>query len=93
MTDTFYKDPNAVLDYQWDWSDWLAAGETITAATVTVPAGITKDSQLNTSTAVTAWLSGGTVTGSGTEYAINCRITTSAGRTDDRTMTIVCRER
>ena len=55
------KDPSAVLDYAFDWSNWLGASETISSATVTVDAGLTKDSQSNTTTKVTVWLSGGTL--------------------------------
>lgn len=82
---TFLKDSAAVLDYQWDWSDWLASGETIVSASVTTPDGITEDSEVTGSTAVTVWLSGGTV---GVTYVLQCTITTSAGRTDNRKMII-----
>jgi hypothetical protein len=90
MTSTFTKDSSAVLDYQWDWSAWLAAGETIASAVITVPTGIVKDSQTATTTAVTAWLSGGTV---GTRYALTCHIVTNQGRQDDRTIKVNVQER
>jgi hypothetical protein len=86
----YVKDPNAVLDYQWDWSSWLDEGETITTATVTAPDGITVDSQANTTTTVTAWLSGGSLSAS---YPVTCRVVTSDGRTDDRTISLYIRER
>lgn len=93
----YTKDPNSVLDYKVDWNGaaadggpWLAAGETIASSNFTVPAGITKDSQSNTTTTATVWLSGGTV---GNEYAVVNRITTNQGRTDDRTITIRVQER
>ncbi len=35
------KDPLDVLPYQFNWANFLAAGETITSATITVPTGIT----------------------------------------------------
>lgn len=92
----FEKDPNGVLDYKFDWKaltngtpggvrDWLASGETITQRTVTVLTGLTKDSDslTNNNTSVTVWLSGGAV---GTTYTVACRIVTSAGRTDERTI-------
>jgi hypothetical protein len=79
------KDPDAVLDYGWDWSEWLAVGETITSRTVTVTTGITKDSDSASPTAVVAWLSGGT---DGEYYEATCHIVTSEGREDDRTLTI-----
>ncbi len=95
------KDPNAVLDYVFDWkantngrgdSDWLASGETISSHTITVDTGITKDSssQTDTNTSVTVWLSGGTA---GTSYEVACKIVTSASRTDERTMIIPVEER
>lgn len=90
MTNVFTKDPDAILDYQFDWSVWLAEGETIASAILDVPAGLTLDSQDDTNTTVTAWLSGGTVDEG---YRVVCNITTSEGRTDDRSIYIICRER
>jgi hypothetical protein len=98
---TLVKDPNAVLDYKFDWkaltngsgpSDWLAAGETISTITITAASGLTVNSSsiTDTSTSATVWLSGGTA---GTEYTLACKITTSAGRTDERTITISVRDR
>ena len=80
------KDPSAVLDFGFDWSDWLASGETINTVTITVSTGLTKDSDSESSGIVTIWLSGGTA---GTSYTVACKITTSAGRTDERSMTIM----
>lgn len=82
-------DPDAVLDYRWDWSSWLEEDETITSYSVEVD-GITLDSSLNDGKAVTAWLSEGTA---GTKAEVTCRITTSQGRTDDRTMYLSIDER
>ena len=97
----FIKDPDAVLDYVFDWkastngtgdSDWLAAGETISSHTIDADTGITVDSSAQTdiNTSVTVWLSGGTA---GTAYAVRCEIVTSASRTDERTMRILVEER
>lgn len=103
MTDTFIKHQSAVLDYKFDWkaltngslggtSDWLATAETISSFTITASSGITVDSSAlsDTNTSVTVWLSGGTT---GNDYTVACRIVTSAGRTDERTITIQCRPR
>lgn len=92
MARTYIKDPEAVLDYKFDWSSWLDSGETIASRTVTVDAGLTKDSDAvtDTSTSVTVWLSGGT---DGVSYSVNCQIVTSANRTDERTMIIRVNER
>jgi hypothetical protein len=82
---TWSKDPNAVLDWAFDWSRWLAEGETISSAVIEVEDGLTKDSQSNTADTATVWLSGGTL---GVTYDVTCRITTNQGRTDERTIGI-----
>ena len=79
------KDPSAVLDYVFDWTGWLASGETIDTHTITVDTGLTKDSSTELDGKVTVWLSGGTA---GINYKVACLITTSAGRTDERTIWI-----
>lgn len=94
------KDPDATLDYKRDWNrateggaagtGWLASGETITSSTWTVPAGLTKTSETNDTTTATVWLSGGTA---GQDYTIVNRITTSQGRTDERSTKITVRNR
>ena len=101
---SFLHDPDARLDYYFDWkaltngtgdSDWLAAGETITAFEVTAGAGIATDQPVapalvNGDTAVRVWLSGGT---SGGYYQVACKVTTSAGRIDERTLVVKMQER
>lgn len=77
-----FKDPDEVLDYQLDWSARLA-GDTIATSTWIVPANITKDSDSNTTTTTTIWLSGGTL---GDLVEITNRITTAAGRTMDQSV-------
>lgn len=86
---SFTKDPQAVLDYKVDWSDWLGT-DTIVASDWTVPTGLTLELETNTTTIATAWLSGGTVA---TSYNVTNEITTADGRTDDRTITIKVKER
>lgn len=102
----FTKDPNAVLDYKFDWkpltngsgdTDWLAAAETISSATITITpsvavTGLIKDSQslTDTNTSVTVWLSSGT---NNVDYTVACRILTNGTRVDERTITIQVRER
>lgn len=83
----YLKDPSAILDWVFDWNDtddhWLASGETIATHTITVDTGLTKDSSTESGGKVTVWLSGGTA---GENYKVACLITTSAGRTDERTI-------
>jgi len=90
MPKRFSKDPGAVLDYMWDWSDWLATGDTIDSALITAASGIVLDSSTNTTTTATAWLSGGTA---GQAYDVVCKVVTVDGRTDERTIRIVVEER
>lgn len=82
------KAPAAVLDYQMDWSAWLANGETITSADVSADAGITVNpAGKSTSVAsgiVTFWLGGGA---SGTTYNVTVTVTTNL-RTDSRTIQV-----
>ena len=92
------KDPSAVLDYVFDWTGWLATGETIAVdsetgeklITITADTGIIVDSSTELDGKVTVWLSGGTA---GINYKVACLITTSAGRTDERTIWIKVVER
>lgn len=88
----YSKDPDGKLDYAIDWSAWLVDGDTISSASWTVPTGIIQATPAPSVTAgkATIWLSGGTA---GTSYPVTCRVTTAAGRIDDRTITIVVRDR
>ena len=92
MASSFIKDPDAVLDYKWDWSDWLASGETISSFTIAAVTGVTLDSssKTDTDTSVTGWYSSGTNL---IDYDVTCRIVTSDSRTDDRTITLQVRDR
>lgn len=77
----FRKTVIGVLDYMFDWTAWLAAGETISSYVLTVPGGITQTLVTSTTKTVTVWLSGGTADVS---YIVGCKIITSQGRTDER---------
>jgi len=93
---TIPKDPDAVLDYSFNWNDaddpWLAVLEAITSRTVTVAAGLTKDSDSELNGKVSVVLSGGTA---GTTYKVSCKITTDAtpARIDERSIYIQVEER
>lgn len=92
----FFKDPDAVLDFLFDWSEWLAAGESIASHTITITGestpALTLDSSSENSGVVFAWLSGGTV---GVVYDVTCNIVTDNNptRTDERTMKIRVQQR
>lgn len=86
---TFTKDPDAVLDYSVDWSRWLA-GDEISTSEWAAPEGLAKVTDTHTSTMTTVWLSGGSV---GQPHTITNRITTTGGRTEDRSFTVRIEER
>jgi hypothetical protein len=84
------KDPDANLDYRWDWSPWMTAGDTISSHQVTVQGGVVLGTHSHDANSVTAWISGGTV---GQDAEATARITTAQGRTDDRTIRFLVRHR
>ena len=91
MAQRHIKEPDEVLDYTFDWSDWLTEiSDTISSDTVTVESGLTEDSNSNDTTSVTVWVSSGTA---GTSYTVSSKIVTAGGRTAERTITIDVKER
>ena len=93
MTLVQLKDPDSVLDFTHDWSDWLTGSEVISTSTWTVsPTGLTIDSESETTTAATVWVSAGNV---GEVYVLTNQIVTDASpaRTCDRTITVRVEER
>jgi hypothetical protein len=97
----YIKDPDATLNYTFDWADWLETGETITTAVFTVEAGLTKGAESSDATTATVTLSGGTVGGGAGDadagidsgYRVTCRITTNGGQIDDRSIFVDVAER
>lgn len=82
------KDPDEILDYGFYWDkapyNWLD-GDTIVTSVWSVPTGLTLVSQSNTTNVTTVFISGGT---DGQEYIIANKITTTAGRTAERSIRI-----
>lgn len=82
------------LDYKFDWSKWLATGDTVQSYVVTITGSdsalVNFLSVLETSNSVRVWLRDGTV---GVTYTIACKITTSAAtpRIDTRRFTLTVR--
>lgn len=81
----YRKDPNALLDYAIDWSAWLPDGDAITTAVWTVPDGLTRDHDTLAGAVATVWIGGGAV---GTVYRLTCQISTAAGRSAERSISI-----
>jgi hypothetical protein len=101
---TILKDPDAVLDYLWDWTEWLAGVVDIQNSPELVPDVITSyevfayGSPVDITVGVlaqlggriVAYLSGGTL---GHTHPVTCRIHTAGGRTEDRTIYLKIRAR
>ncbi len=96
-----YKDPESVIDYGSKYDGWLAPSEVIAISGYYVDGvliqsngqdvnGLVVDSTENNTTTTKAWLSGGVV---GTSYTLTNRVTTSQGRTEDRSMIIMCQNK
>lgn len=82
----FKKDPDATLDYEFDWSAWLLdVSDTIASVTWVLTGTLVKVSSSFTSLTATAFISGGT---EGEDETLTCRITTTGGRIDDRSVTL-----
>lgn len=82
---TIVKTEPGKLDYPCDWSDWLPAGDSIASYEVTAQTGITLVSDERAGAVVVAWLSGGR---HGFTYLVRFRITTAAGRIEERTIAV-----
>lgn len=89
---TIWHFPGADLDYGFDWTKrgYLQSDETITSSTWDVPEGVTKSREMisDDGTITAAFFAGGV---DGTSYVITNHIVTSGGRTDARTITLVCK--
>lgn len=85
----FIQDPQAVLDYPFDWSPYLG-DDTISASSFTADSGIMVESDeiLDTQHTV-VWLSGGT---RNKRYAITNHITTVGGRDDEWTIYVLVKQ-
>jgi len=87
---TILKDPNAVLDYSFDWTAYLAAiSDTIESVEFVLDDGLVQVDFSHTTTMAVVWVSGGAA---GTSR-VTCRITTAGGRVDDRSVFLKIVER
>ena len=88
----WYQDPNAKLDYMFDWEPYLTDPNNITDTIVSadtiyiaVTGGMRMVSQSFTNYTHTFFVSGGI---EGESYDFTSRIWTAGGRRDDRTLNI-----
>ena len=89
------KDPDSVLDYGMDWSNWLPDGDVIQSSNWIMEAvvnsgALTIDSDSFDDNFTVVWLSGGE---DGAVYNITNRIVTVQGRTQDQSVGISIRQR
>ena len=97
-TKTFIKDPDSTLDWDFNWRvtdddekvPWLEENEIITDYEITADDGITVTQDIENNGHVIVWLSGGEVS---KEYIVSCKITTSFGRVEPRSILIKMSER
>jgi hypothetical protein len=85
------KDPNSIERHGMDWSAWLQDGDAIDTVDVFADrAGLTID-QENHGAGIVSWrISGGTL---GADYIVTCRVITTSGLVDDRSVRYRVRER
>jgi len=88
--DRFHKDPDAVLDYKKDWSNWLGTDTITNSIWFADSDDITIDSSNHDTQEAVVWLSGGTV---GEGYMVTNRITTTQGRINDSSIIIIIKEK
>ena len=81
---TYSKDPDETLDYIVNWATHLGS-DTISSSSWDAETGITVDSDTNTTTTATVWLSGGTL---GEFYLVTNTIVTDGGRTLEQSIRI-----
>ena len=93
----YSKDPNSTIDFLFDFAglrngsgheDYLEFGETISSAVAissSVDLAVNQTGVINNDTSVQVWVSGGVL---GLLYTLTVRITTSANRIDDRSISI-----
>lgn len=86
------KDPNAIVPYSIDWTDWISdlSGQSISSASWAIDsppdAALTLGASSLSGSVASVVVSGGTVDRS---YSLRCRITTSpSSYIDDRTIVI-----
>lgn len=92
MPASYTKDPAELLDYSWDWSDWLSeVNDTIDHATVVASDGLTTVGEsVVAGKVVTQRVSGGTL---GVSCTIVCQITTVSGLIGERTIYLTIAEK
>ncbi len=86
----FTKQPADVLDYDFDYSDWLEdRNDTISSHSVVSEAGLVVGNVFVLNGVVKVFLSGGT---NGSSYKVTCTVITTGGRTKQAEITVKVKE-
>jgi hypothetical protein len=86
------KDPQAILDYEMDWTAWLGAGELLVQpAQVAAPDGVTITFERIEEGKFVRWRMGGGVAGD--DPLVTITIDTNTGQRDERTIRVPVRDR
>lgn len=85
--------PGATLDIAWDWSAWLADGDTLSNQEVDASAGMTAGSSSINGSRVEARVSVPSNTATGTSLWARCKVTTGSGQTDSRKFMFIVKDR
>lgn len=81
---TIKKDPDAVLDYTFNWADYLAVlDDALAEVEFILDADMQQTLVTFTDTTATVWIGGGVLDRT---HRVTCRITTQGGRIDDRSI-------
>ena len=91
---SFTKDPNSIIDYSFDWADWLMDGDNILSTDWLVsplePGGLSTLDPFSDGSKRGTLVADGL---KGHSYRLTCRITTADQRVVDRSITIKVMER
>lgn len=94
MSSIYIKDPEAVVDYTVDWNSGYLDGDSLASSHFTVAPsetnGLTVDTETHDGATASVTLAGGVA---GHVYRVTNQITTTGGRTDERSLTIRVTER
>lgn len=91
----FYKQPAEVLDYEFDFSEWLAdradsiVSQTVVATAQSTGSAMTVSNVIQVAGVVRFFLAGGT---EGVKYKITCTIVTTGGRTKQSEIMITVKD-
>lgn len=78
MPQIFSKDPNDIMDYSIDFTDWLQSTENISTVDWTLDTGLTFVTHTFTNKIATVWVSGGSLNN---RYTAKCKIITNSAPT------------